>query len=378
MGKLRIAVNTRLLLNNKLEGIGRFTHETLSRLTTDHPEVDFFFLFDRKFDDKFVYSKNVTPVVLFPQARHPILWYLWFQFSVKQYLKNNKVDLFLSPDGFSINRSNVKTLPVIHDINFLHKPENLPYFHAKYYNYNFPKFARNAERIATVSEFSKADIVNNYNINPALIDVVYNGVNASFNPLAKEEALKVIKKYSFGSPFWFFIGSIHPRKNIINMLKAFDEYKKASNSSDKFLLAGNKKWWTREMQQTLASMKHANDVVFLGRISDQEYLKLLPSAKGLLYVSKFEGFGIPIIEAFSCETPVICSNVSSLPEIAATAAICVNPESVNDISNGMLKIHLDDKLRSKLISEGVKRAKTFTWQNTSDLLWKSIQKAIYA
>ena len=126
-----IAVNTRLLLKNKLEGIGWFTYETLSRITKNHPEHIFYFLFDRPYHSDFVFESNVTPIVLPPPARHPVLFYIWFEISVARFLRKLKPDLFLSPDGYLSLKTKTTSLAVIHDINFEHYPEDFPLIHKK-------------------------------------------------------------------------------------------------------------------------------------------------------------------------------------------------------------------------------------------------------
>src|SRR5690606_7224010 len=117
---MRIAVNTRLLLKGKLEGIGWFTYQTLERIVKQHPEHEFIFFFDRPYDRSFVFASNVTPVVLSPQARHPVLFYLWFELGIPRLLRKYKADLFLSPDGFSSLSTKVPTCLVIHDLAFEH------------------------------------------------------------------------------------------------------------------------------------------------------------------------------------------------------------------------------------------------------------------
>src|ERR1700733_4889976 len=174
---MKIAVNTRLLLKNKLEGIGWFSYETLKQMTVQHPEHQFYFVFDRPFDPEFIFSKNITPVVIGPPSRHPVLWYIWFNWSLSRVLKRIRPDLFLSPEGYICLNTNVKTINVMHDIAYEHYPESVPKLVKSYYKYYFPKFAQKAERIATVSQFSKEDIVKLYNIDPDKIKVVYNGFN---------------------------------------------------------------------------------------------------------------------------------------------------------------------------------------------------------
>ena len=161
---MRIAINTRLLLPHRLDGIGWFTAETVQRMVRNHPEHEFFFLFDRKPDPQFLFAPNVHALKLNPQARHPILWYLFFEWSVTRALKKHKIDLFLSPDGWMSLRTKVPTLTVIHDLNFEHADDYLRPSHQRYMKHFFPLFAQKATRIATVSEFSKEDIAQLYSI----------------------------------------------------------------------------------------------------------------------------------------------------------------------------------------------------------------------
>ena len=125
---MRIAINTRFLLKDKLEGIGWFTFEVVKQLVTNHPEHEFIFLFDRPYDKSFVFAKNVTPVVINPPARHPLLWYWWFEWSVPYALKKHKIDLFFSPDGYLSLKTNVPTVIVMHDLAFEHHPEDVQGF----------------------------------------------------------------------------------------------------------------------------------------------------------------------------------------------------------------------------------------------------------
>jgi glycosyltransferase involved in cell wall biosynthesis len=372
---VRIAVNTRLLLKDRLEGLGRFTFETLKLITQSHPEHEFFFLFDRPFDTNFAFADNVTPIVVRPPARHPLLWYVWFELSLPRVLKKINPDLFLSPDGFLSLNSNVLSLPVIHDLNFVHNPKDLAQSHAWFYNRYFPKYAQKAKRIATVSEFSKTDISKQYGIAPSKIDVVYNGVSERFKPLDENHKKAVLDKWSNGKPYFIYVGAIHQRKNIERMLAAYDRFREG-NSEHRFVLVGNKKWWTSTMQETLDVMKFKHEVVFTGRVSDEDLNDLMGAALANVYVSTFEGFGIPIIEAFQSGVPVITSNVTSMPEIASDAALLVYPLQSESISDAMIELASSNQLRLELIKKGHERAAHFTWIRSANLLWESIEKAV--
>jgi glycosyltransferase involved in cell wall biosynthesis len=371
---MKIAVNTRLLLEGKLEGIGWFTLETMKRITSAHKEHEFLFFFDRPFSNKYIFSDNIRPLVLHPQARHPFLYYLYFEHAVSGALKKYKADYFISTDGFISLNTDVKTLDVIHDINFEHRPQDLPFMARKYYQRYFPKFAQKASRIATVSEYSRQDIIETYKIDPAKIDVVYNGCNEIYGPVDVATQTRIRNKYAGGHQYFLYVGSMHARKNIVHLLKAFEAFKTSSYSDMKLLLVGQYMWGDDEISQTLQQISAKNDVYFLGRIISTELKEIIASAFALTYVPYYEGFGIPILEGFYSDIPVITSNVTSMPEVAGEAALYADPHSIDSISDAMVGLFKDPHLRKKLIETGRIQREKFTWNKTADKLWQSFEK----
>lgn len=372
---MRIAVNTRLLLPNKLEGIGWFAHETLSRITTAHPEHDFIFLFDRPFDKQFVYAPNVMPVVIFPPTRHPLLYKLWFDHLVPAALRKHRADLFVSPDGMLSLRTTVPQLPVIHDLNFEHHPEDLPKAYRTYYRDRFPRFAKKAARIVTVSHFSKADIVERYGIAAGKIDVVHNGVSTIFTPLSPAEKEASLHQLTGGAPYFICVGALHPRKNIARLLEAFDRFA-AQDGGTRLVIVGEAFWWDRRMKSAWEKMQHKDRVVFTGRLGQADLRKAMGAALALAYVSYFEGFGIPVVEAMRCGVPVLAARATSLPEVAGDAAVYCDPFNVDDMVAGLQQLATDAALRERLAAVGLERAARFTWQATADGLWHSIAKTL--
>lgn len=368
---MRIAVNTRLLLAHRLDGIGWFAAETLARIVRAHPEHEFVFFFDRQPDPSFLFAPNVQPVVLKPQARHPILWYVFFEWSVTRALKRYRIDLFLSPDGWISLRAKVPTLTVIHDLNFEHATDFLRPSHQRYMKHFFPLFARKATRVATVSEFSKADITATYGVDSMKIDVVYDGSNANYRPLSDAEQHAVRMEYAGGAPFFLFVGTISRRKNLTNILLAFDKF--ADQQTDTmFVVVGKKVWWQDELKAAYDGMRHRDRVLFIGHADSEQLAQLMGSAVALVYTSLFEGFGIPIVEAFNAGTAVITSNTTSMPEVAGNAAEVVNPLSVDEIAEAMVRLSSDDSHRRELVARGMERKDLFNWDRTASLLWQSI------
>jgi len=371
-----IAVNTRLLLKGKLEGIGWFTLETLKRITINHPEHQFIFIFDRPFNQEYIFAENITPVVIGPPTRHPVLWYLWFEYQIPRVLKKYNADLFLSPDGYLSLQTKVPQLAVIHDINFVHRPADLPWLKAKYYNYYFKKFAKVAKRIATVSFYSKEDITRSFKVDYDKIDVVYDGINQIFKPTSQEEQAAVREKYTSGNPYFLFVGALHPRKNVSGLLRAFDAFKSVNGNKTKLVIVGGEMHKTGEIFETYDNMRFKNDVVFTGRVSTSELHQIFGAAMTLTFVPFFEGFGIPVVEAMSSGVPVICSNTTSIPEVGGSAVLYADPCKIEQITQAMIKIAEDAELRKELIEKGFEQKKKFSWDETARLLWMSAERAL--
>ncbi|MBU3676295.1 MAG: glycosyltransferase family 4 protein, partial [Chitinophagaceae bacterium] len=345
---MRIAVNTRFLLKGKLEGIGWFTREILRRMVLNHPEHEFIFLFDREYDEQFIFAPNVKPVVIPPPARHPILWYLWFEWAVPFALRKHKADVFISTDGFLSLSTKVPTLLVVHDLAFEHFPEHLP-FKVSFYLLQFtPKFIRKAKHIGTGSTFSKTDLIETYQTPSEKISVVFNGTNDLYKPLPFSEKQAIKDQYAQGCEYFVVAGALHPRKNIVHLLKAFALFKRKQRSNMKLLIIGRYAWEADDIKTTYENHPYRDDVIMYNYMNVDELSRVMGAAYALAFVSLFEGFGIPILEAMQCGVPGIVSNTSSMPEVAGESAILVDPNSVEEIAEAMRTLYKDEGLRDRL------------------------------
>ncbi len=371
---MKIAVNTRLLLKGKLDGIGYFSYEVLSRLARNHPEVEWLFIFDRPYHKDFIFAPNVKAVQIGPPSRHAVLWWIWFQFSIPFILWKHKVDLFLSPDGYIPTWGKTPALPVIHDINFEHQNTNLDPVSGAYMRYFFPRFAHKSKRVATVSEFSKQDIAACYGLNPAKIDVVYNGVSDKFTALSDTDKKIQREKWSQGENYLLFIGSLNPRKNITGMLQAYQLYREKGGTA-KFILAGANMLGAKNIEKQHAKNPFKSDIIFTGRLGEQELIELLGAAQALCFVSHFEGFGIPILEAFKSDCPVITGNNTAMPEVASDAAWLCNSQDSKAIAKAMLASEKEEA-RQFYIRKGRQQVKKFNWERSAEMMWRSIKKCL--
>ncbi|MEZ5047384.1 MAG: glycosyltransferase family 1 protein [Chitinophagaceae bacterium] len=371
---MKIAINARFLLKGKLEGIGWFTNEIVRRMVSNHPEHTFYFFFDRPYSDQFIFAKNVIPVVLNPPARHPVLWYIWFEWSVRKALKKYKIDVFLSTDGFCTLHTSTPTLLVIHDLAFVHFPEHLPFKFKYYLNKFTPKFVKKATHIVTVSSYTKQDLIKTYHTPENKIDIVYNGAHHLYKPLMYEERNSIKEKYAHGCEYFVFAGAMHPRKNIVTLLKAFAKFKHKNFTNMKLLLIGRFAWHSEDIKLAIETHPFKEDVVHLSYMNVEELSNVIGAAYALTFVSLFEGFGIPILEAMKCEVPAILSTSSSLPEVGGNACLYANATNSQEIADKMTLLYKDEALRAKLIQEGKTQMQKFDWEISATRCYDALMK----
>ncbi len=374
---MRIGVNTRFLLKNKMEGFGWFTYETVKRIVKAHPEHEFIFFFDRPFAPKFVFADNVTPVVLQPPTRLPILLRLWFNVALPRAFKKHRVDLFFSPDGFLSLNTQVPQINVMHDLNFEHYPEDLPAKYKRYYKKYFPQFAQKAAHILTVSHYSKADISQRYQISPERITVAHNGASDAFKPLPIPEQHAFRDENSQGLPYFVFVGALHARKNVGRLFHAFDQFKEATGSPTQLMIVGEKLFRDASLDLVYQNMKHQNAVIFTGHLGLDELTQALGSARALVFPSYFEGFGIPLVEAMKAHCPIVSSNKTALPEVAGEAALYFDPFSIEEMANALARIDGEAGLREQLIHAGAEQAKKFNWDFTAATIWEVLERELH-
>lgn len=373
-----IAVNTRFLLpGDQLEGIGRFTYETVRRLVQQHPEHTFHFLFDRPFDRRYLFGPNVVPHVLRPPARHPLLFVAWFEGAVAAWLQRHRPAVFLSTDGFTTLRTRVPRVTVVHDLAFEHFPQDVGRLVRQYYHFFFPRFVRASARLVAVSEATRQDLVQTYGTDPGRIDVAYNAADAHFRPLPEAAQPAVRAQFSQGRPYILFVGALQPRKNLVNLLRAFDQFKTQSGSDTQLLIVGRKAWKAGPIFDVYQQMRHQQSVHLTGRVSDEELTQLYGAARACAYVPYFEGFGIPIVEAQQSGCPVLTSDRSSMPEVAGPgAALLADPFSVEELAAALARLDSDAELRARLIQRGLVNAQRFSWDASARQLWRSIEAAL--
>jgi glycosyltransferase involved in cell wall biosynthesis len=369
---MRIAVNCRFMKAKGNEGVGRFSREVLFRLLDRHPDWTFFLLFDRPWDRDFTFPANARPKVLLPPAKTRFLWLFWFDGLIPRFFKKNQIDLFLSFDGYLSLKSRIPTVLVVHDLAYLHFPDHIPRKHLRFYRDYISRYCKKADHIVAVSEFTAKDIQRHFRIPENRISVACNGPGIRPHRLTVDQKEKVRLKYSDGKPFFLYLGAVHPRKNVGRLIRAFDLFKQKTEAPTNLLIAGRMAWKTGPVQEARNRARYRDSIRFLGHIPDEEIAGLLSSCLAFTYVSLFEGFGIPILEAMQADVPVITSNRSSMPEVAGEAALLVDPEKEEDIASAMKRIWEDEGLRQDLIEKGRVQQERFSWKRAVDVVERAL------
>lgn len=364
-----VGVNARTLLSGKLDGIGWYAHETIKRLSASHRNVTFVLFFDRPVHADYSFGPNVRTVVFGPPARHPFLWYLWFERRLPAALRAHGCDVFYSPEGLVPSHPPVPMVSVLHDMGYEAVPEQVDALVLRYYRRYFPRGARASTRLVTVSEFARTDISHRTGISESAITVAPNAAR----PIFRDPVLVTPPP-----SYLLFVGTIQPRKNVSRLLEAFDKMKYITNAAVQLVVAGRRGWKDADVDRTLAQMTYARDVRFTGYVSDEELVELYKGARAVVQVPLFEGFGVPVIEAMAVGTPVIASNVSSLPEVAGDAAILVDPLDIDAIAYAMERVISDDELCADLRAKGIRQAAQYSWDHTAEILWQCITEAAQA
>jgi glycosyltransferase involved in cell wall biosynthesis len=300
------------------------------------------------------------------------------------------VDVFFSPHIFlsAISRKcpNVITF---HDLSF----EQYSEFYSagkNYWHFSMsPKNqAKRANKIIAVSQSTKDDLIKLYNIEPNKIKVVYSGINPVFSIQYSVFSIPEIrKKYDLPEKYILYLGTLEPRKNIIGLIKAFEKLKTSFKfqspiiaedkvSSFKLVIAGSKGWLYENIFKTADKSSVKNDIIFTGFIDDKDKPILYGLADLFVYPSFYEGFGFPPLEAMACQTPVITSNFSSIPEAVGDAAIMVNPYNLDELATAMKLVLLDKNLQNLMIEKGLKQVKKFSWQKCAEETLKVLTSTV--
>jgi glycosyltransferase involved in cell wall biosynthesis len=354
MSKISVALNIRFIKPEKLDGIGLYSYHITKRLIELCPEIDFHLISDGSAQPEFTQFKNVQWVKLFPPCRIPMLYYQWVK-SLTGYLERNAIDIYIAFDGTLPNKGGYKTklISVIHDLNFIFNPSWAPGKWGEVHKKNAIKSIENADKIITVSEFSKNEIISFFKVEPNLIEVIPNASRFIRQP----------KKLN--QPLILWVGSVSPRKNVENLLAAFMQFKNAFPDSPDLLLSGRFYKGSKSILKPYTQAIKNGHIRIAGRLTDQELGALLHQSLFLVNPSLYEGFGLPLVEAMSCGLPIACSNIEPFKEVCDNAAIYFDPNNPQDIAESFSVLWQNPDLREKLSLAGLQQNTKYSWHESA-------------
>jgi len=301
---------------------------------------------------------------------------LWSQVRLSGEMIKNPPDVLFVPAHTIPLITCHNTVVTLHDIGFRHFPELYTPLERIYHNWCMSFSIRRAKKIIAISDSTRRDIERIYNADPKKITVIYHGYEKDkYYPLkAGERAPHWIVKMK---PYIYFIGRIEAKKNIKILIKAFNILKQDKNRKEKLVLAGRPGYMYEEIRDEINKIEQriADDIIELGYVADEKVSDLMRNASIMAFPSKFEGFGMPLVEAMASGVPVVAANTTSIPEIVNNAGLLCDPDSCQEFAAGMKKLLNNKNFYDQMVKRGLKRAEIFNWENAADKTLKVIREA---
>lgn len=258
------------------------------------------------------------------------------------------------------------TMVTIHDISFEFFPEYFKPAERRRMKMLIPYSARKASHIITISEFSKRQMIETYGLAEDKISVTYLGVSNRFKQTRNPEVLeRILSRFKIRRPYLLGVGNIQPRKNLKRLIAVYARLLKEDQIDHELVLVGNPAWKSSEIKHAMVDHGLQDRVHFTGYVTEDELVALYNLAHIFVYPSLYEGFGLPVLEAMACGTPVVTSNVSSIPEVAGDAALLVDPQSDSEIKNAIIKLVNNPEFYYTIVQKGIQQANRFAWEETA-------------
>ncbi len=347
---MKIGFDAKRLFNN-FTGLGNYSRTLLQNLQEFYPENEYL-LYSPKFQKNsqtqfFLGSGFQT---FFPKSKKP----LWRSYLITSQLQKDGVELYhgLSHElPLNIKNSGIKSVATIHDLIFRKYPETFPFVDRNIYDFKFKRACANADTIIAISESTKKDIVEEYGVNPQKIKVVYQSCDSLYYRPSTLSGKAIKAQYQIPDEYLLFVGSVETRKNVKLLIEAYRHLPKDLRIP--LVIVGRPRQGIKEIRALIQSIGIEHLVLWIENLSNNEHLQVIyQEAQALIYPSLYEGFGLPVVEALLSKTPVITSNVSSLPEAGGPNSLYINPLESEDLAQAIEKILIDSDLRRKMMEKG--------------------------
>lgn len=363
---MRIGINALYLLPGKVGGSETYVRNLVKWLPRAAPSNEYVVFINRESAGVFESLAPGAKIVECPvNATNRAFRILWEQIALPFQAAKHRIDILLSAGMTAPFFSPVPSVVVIYDLQHINQPENFNRWYLLFLKSIIYLSAKRSAGVITLSRKSKEDIERYYNIRPGNIGVTYMASDSeAFYKRGAAEVASVRKKYGLPESFILYIASSLPHKNYIRLLAAFKSVRGTLRGT-KLVLIGARDYGHDAIAAKISELGLTDDVIFLGWLPFEDIPLIYSASELFVFPSLHEGFGIPVVEAFACGVPVVCSKIEPLAEVAGGAAYLVDPLSPDDMAGGMLKVIMDGPLRERLIRDGLKRAAHFSWEKTA-------------
>lgn len=358
---MKIAIDARVANRVMVSGGGIYLKNLLHEMSQLDSQNKYFLYVDTNISNAFPVKKDNFEITV---LKSPISW---TQLRLPQALFFHHPEIYFSPHHWlPVIAPKCQKVVTIHDLSFLRHPQYFGLRLSTYFKLNTYHAIKRADKIITISYHSKKDILNHYSVHENKIKVIYLGYDKIFNsPLNDAKSEEILSKYDINRRYIFFLGDLHLRKNVPNLIRAFAQIKDKKAIEHKLVITGKKDWLSHQIYDLIKNSKINKEIILTGYVPREELPYLMGNADIFVFPSLFEGFGIPLLEAMAAKTPIITSNTTSMPEIVGDAAILVNPHSIDEIADAICELLENDSLRMELVQKGQRRIKNFSWQKTA-------------
>ncbi len=356
----RIGLDARLT-HYRVGGTSRYISAIISALEQRQFPHDLTLLQSRKAEARL--STQFRSAAVWTPPHHPLE-----RAALSIELLRHRFDLLHSPDFIAPLYGAKRHVITIHDLSFIHYPEFLTAASRRYYNGQIEASIKRADHILVVSEATKLDLIDVFDVSSEMITVQMHGVEESFRPLARADTEPIIEKLGLPSAYILVVGTLEPRKNLVGLARAYRDLKLELGDAPKLVIVGQPGWHFEELMADLEAVGNGEDIIIKHGVADEQLPAIYNHAITLVTPSYYEGFGLPALEAMACGTVPIVSRVSSLPEIVGDVGLLIDPHDTASISDALKRVLVDSRWREEQSKGSLRRAARFRWSETARIV----------
>jgi glycosyltransferase involved in cell wall biosynthesis len=375
---MKIAIDVRTILPDR-SGVGNYVLHLIQNLRQVDPEPIYYLLAQKKnipLLGRLAREQNPF-LTMFSHENHPLSDF-WEHFILPLRLREMGIHVFHGPASLiPFRRDHCGLVVTIHDLVAFLFPETIPLKYGAYMRYLLKQAVKKADRIIAVSHHTKEDLIKVLKVPSDKIVVIHEASSPIFHPKDKQEVQSLLKqKYGITKKFIYHLGNIEPRKNLINLLESFTLVCQELGYDYQLVVSGQKGWLTGSLSRFLKNYPVLDQVLFTGYVPVEHIPLFMNGAELFVFPSLYEGFGLPVLEAMSCGTPVISSNRSSIPEIVGSAGVLVDPTNIRELARSIIELLGNREERRRLSQLGIEQASRFSWIEAAQQTLNAYQSAV--